>query len=90
VFTRIVNDLLHRHGTSGDLSSVGDEGAGSSEPLQPTLKVGIEMSLGKKTSPVQYLRTIRPTLPRGQEHVGKASFVNQASLMFRLGLSHRV
>jgi hypothetical protein len=70
VFTRIVNDLLHHHGTSGDLSFVGDEEGGSSESLQPTLKVAIEMALGKKTSLVQYVRTIRPALPMGQEHVG--------------------
>jgi hypothetical protein len=70
VFTRIVNDLLHHHGTSGDLSSVGNEGGGASGSLEPTLKVAIEMPLGKKTSLVQYVRTIRPTLPAGQEHVG--------------------
>jgi hypothetical protein len=78
VFTRIVNDLLHRHGTSGDLPPVGDEGKGPPESLEPTLKVAIEMPLGKKTSPVQYVRTIRPTLPLGQEHDG-----NQVLLTMR-------
>jgi hypothetical protein len=47
------------------------------------------MTLGKKTNPVQYLRAIRLSLPRGRARVG-LGFVNHALLRFRLGLSQSV
>jgi hypothetical protein len=78
VFTRIVNDLLHRHGTSGDLPPVGDEGTVLLERYNRLLKSQLRCRLAKKTSPVQYVRTIRPTSPLGQEHDG-----NQVLLTMR-------
>ena len=57
--------------------------------LRPNLNVEHEMTLGKKINPVQYLRAIRLSLPRGRARVG-LGFVNHASLRFRLGLSQSV
>jgi hypothetical protein len=57
--------------------------------LRPNLNVEHEMTLGKKTNPVQYLRAIRLSLPRGRARVG-LGFVNHALLRFRLGLSQSV
>jgi hypothetical protein len=57
--------------------------------LRPNLNVEHEMTLGKKTNSVQYLRAIRLSLPRGRARVG-SGFVNHALLRFRLGLSQSV
>src|SRR5215510_2132731 len=77
----IASPLWERRGPRGPLVT---EGQRLLNRLPPNLNVELEMRLGKKTTPVQYLRAIRPGLPRGHLHVG-LGFVNHASLRFRPG-----
>ena len=62
----------------------GRQGTSLLNRLQPNLNVKLEMPLGKKTTPVQYLRAIRLGLPRARMRVG-LGFVNHASLRLRRG-----
>src|SRR6516165_4632652 len=75
---------------TGTVVPPGLRGNDSPDRLKPTLKVRHEMTLGKKTAPVQYLRAIRPSLPAEGTRTSERGFVNCASLMFRLGLSQSV
>ena len=81
VFTRVVNHyvtVVGLQGTSPDWTVRQN----LLNRLRPNLNVEHEMTLGKKTNPVQYLRAIRLSLPRGRR-ASELGFVNHASLMFR-------
>src|SRR5436190_11453613 len=70
VFTRVVNHCVIVVGLSGGPPSCRGGRAKPSGSLNRSLNVELEMPLGKKTNPVQYLTAIRPRLPRGHVHVG--------------------
>src|SRR5262245_7202945 len=65
-------------------------GQNSPDRLEPTVKVRLEMALGKKTARVQYLRAIRPSFPAEGTCTLEVGFVNRASLMFPVRLSQGV
>jgi hypothetical protein len=89
VFTRVVNHCVTVVGLQGARRPTGTVGQSLLNRLRPNLNVEHEMTLGKKTTPVQYLRAIRLSLPRGLDCAG-LGFVNHALLRFRLGLSQSV
>src|SRR5262245_31679531 len=71
VFTRIVNDCVIGVGNSGGALACGDPRAQPQMPtMAPTINVDYELPLGKKTSPVQYVRAIRPGVSRAGARVG--------------------
>src|SRR5215471_17431682 len=65
VFTRVVNHCVTVVGLQGARRPARTEGQSLLNRLRPSLNVETEIALGKKTNPVQYLRAIRLTCPKG-------------------------
>jgi hypothetical protein len=63
VFTRVVNHCVTVVGHQGARRPAGTVGQSLLNRLRPNLNVEHEMTLGKKTTPVQYLRAIRLSCP---------------------------
>jgi hypothetical protein len=63
VFTRVVNHCVTVVGHQGARRPAGTVGQSLLNRLRPSLNVEHEMTLGKKTTSVQYLRAIRLSCP---------------------------